>query len=554
MLTLPLAPTDDRANPAFKDAAGCAKWLAQLQLTNLHQAHAALRTQLDELNRYPMRGLERLHTMELLRETVAALQTDYAKKLAIRKLPLSESELTVFVSIIALWQSMVSGYQRCLQSHMAGDTLLVSYGALLCQRCLTYSGLQIFEHLRMGYEFDGKLWQQLHALYAFCEEQDWLTQEISDPPRANLRASKKTARSGTGPSCNATYIKVLLACYADWAELTRQQLQILDRWLTLWSPTLTLEHGYTASKEDAQPLALDLVGTLGLQPLKLVQRGSSVRYLNMAPLSKLLRVKSILLQQGHTPQQLELGNGCNSADCGWLLNCLHQYWCEERGNRALERQDAAVQAQMCYSLDGCFAYITNRPFKQPSGDRMVDTLSRKQIAAFGHVLSDTDRHDLAQMGFMLETWQVQDESVRGARLLRAESSGIRLGVSQLVALRTLDANGFMTGTVSWVKVTQNGQLHAGVRYLPGIPQAISMKATGINISTSNLYVATLLLPPVLALKSPASLIIPREWFKPGRVVELILADKTKMYVQMQFSVEKGVDYERISFSESSAPA
>ena len=345
-----------------------------------------------------------------------------------------------------------------------------------------------------------------------------------------------------------------MTCYADWAELTRQQLQILDRWLTQWSSTLALEHGYIASKEDAQPLALDMLGTLGLQPHKLVQRESSVRYLNMASLSKMLRVKSILLQQGHTPQQLELGNACNSADCGWLLNCLHQCWCEERGDRALERQGAVAQAQMCYGLEGCFAYIANKPFKQPSSDRTVDTLSRKQIAAFGHALSDTDRHDLAQLGFILETWQVEDESIRGARLLRAESSGMRLGVSQLVALRTLDADAFMAGTVTWVKVTQSGRLHAGVRYLPGVPQALSMKATGINISTSNLYVAALLLPPVLALKSPSSLLVPRDWFKPGRVVELILANKTKIYAQMEFSVEKGMDYERISFSECAAPA
>ena len=144
MLTLPLDPTDDRASPVFKDAAGCAQWLGQLQLTNLHLAHSVLRTQLDELNRYPMRGLERLHTLELLRETVSSIQADYARKLFAAKLPLSTDELTVFVSIIGLWQGMVTGYQRCLQAYMAGDAQLAPHGALLCQRCLLYSGLQIF--------------------------------------------------------------------------------------------------------------------------------------------------------------------------------------------------------------------------------------------------------------------------------------------------------------------------------------------------------------------------------------------------------------------------
>src|SRR5271169_6269435 len=102
MLTLPLDPTDDRANPAFKDATACAQWLGQLQLTNLHQAHGVLRTQLDEFNRYPMPGLERFHALELLRETVSHLQADYARKLVAKKLPLHQDELNIFVAIVAL--------------------------------------------------------------------------------------------------------------------------------------------------------------------------------------------------------------------------------------------------------------------------------------------------------------------------------------------------------------------------------------------------------------------------------------------------------------------
>src|SRR3990167_4438441 len=110
MLTLPLEPTDDRANPHFKDAESCAQWLGQLQLTNLQLAHSLLLTQINELNRYPMRGLERLNTLELLRETVSYVQDDYAKKLTAKPLPLNENEMTVFVGIAQLWQALVLGY------------------------------------------------------------------------------------------------------------------------------------------------------------------------------------------------------------------------------------------------------------------------------------------------------------------------------------------------------------------------------------------------------------------------------------------------------------
>ena len=538
MLTLPLDPTDDRATPAFKDATGCAQWLGQLQLTNLHHAHGVLRAQLDEFNRYPMRGLERMHTLELLRETVSSIQADYARKLAAKKLPLNKDELTVFVSLIGMWQGMVTGYQRCLQAYMAGDAQLAPHSALLCQRCLLYSGLQIFEHLRTGYEFDGKLWHQLHTLYAFSEEQGLQLEEVADGLNGNTRPT----------SCRAAYAKLLLACYAYRAELTRNQLQLLDHWLTQWSPTVTVERSCTMSKGDASPLAVDLSGLLGLQPLQQVSPSGNVRYLAMVPLSKLLRVKMVLLQQGQSPRQLDLGESCDSAECAWFLNYLHQYLCEGRSDRLAERSVAQKQAQMCYGIESCFAYIANKPFKQQDKGASGDILSRKQIQAFGRVLPDTDRHDLSGRGFALETWQIENESILGARLLREESMGIRLGPNQLVAVCPSNANAFMLGAVSWVKVAQTGQLHAGVRYLPGLPQPVAIKATGINLAVSDKSVAALLLPAVPALRTPASLIAPRDWFKPGRVVEIVQTDKVKFNVKMELSVEKGSDFERISFS------
>ena len=126
---------------------------------------------------------------------------------------------------------------------------------------------------------------------------------------------------------------------------------------------------------------------------------------------------------------------------------------------------------------------------------------------------------------------------------------MRLGPDQLIAVRPTNANAFLVGIVSWVKVTQTGQLHIGVRYLPGLPQAIAMKATGVNLTVSDKYVAALLLPAVPALKTPASLIAPRDWFKPARVVEIVQVDKKKLLLKMELSIERGSDYERISFTE-----
>jgi len=348
-------------------------------------------------------------------------------------------------------------------------------------------------------------------------------------------------------SCLAIYTKTLLACYTRPSELTRTQLQLLDRWLALWSPTVTLERRHATSKDDAPPLAVDLDSTQGLQPPQL-SPSDGVRYLAMQPLSKLLRVKIILLQQGQSPKQLELGAGCNSTDCIEFLNYLHQCWCEGRGARQAERRSTTHQAQVCYGLNDIYAHIANKPFAQPGKDTGVNTVGRRQLETFGRVLSNPKHSSLADSGFDLETWQIEDESMLGARLLREKFAGARIGLNQIIAVLHTDANAFMLSTVRWVHVTQSGQLHAGVRYMPSVPQAIAMRSCETDKTASGKYVAALILPAVTTLKIPASLIIPRDWFHPYRVVEIVNLEGEKEEVQMGFSVEKGLDYERVSFT------
>lgn len=539
MLTLPLDPTDDRANPAFKDTAACRQWLAQLQLTNLQHANATLRTQLDEFNRYPMRGLERLRTLELLRETVKYVQGDYAKKLFAKPLPLSKDELAIFQSITGLWQGMVTGYQRCLQSYVAGDQQLVSYGALLCQRCLMYSGLQILEYLRTSYEFDGQLWHQMHALYAFAEEQGLHQTEVEDKLDEHDRA----------PSCHAIYITTLFVAHAHPEELSRSQLQLLDRWLAQWSSTLLLERKYLASKskKDAPPLAVDFDGTQGLQSAIQVQmHGSNPRFLGMVPLSKLLRVKIILLQQGQTPQQLELGSGVNSTDCAKFLTRLHKHWCEGRPERMAERRSTTRETQACYGIENIYAHIANKPFRPGKGGKISDE-ARDQIATFGRVLSDDGQRTSSKSGSAMEAWQIQDESMLGARLLRQEAGEARLSPRQILATHHAEATVCTLGVVAWLTVTQSGQLHAGVRHLPGTPQAVAVKTTGVNPAALT-EAAALLLPALPKLKIPASLIIPRNLFQAGRMLEMTSSDGETQKVKLGFSVEKGLNYERVSFT------
>lgn len=533
MLTLPLEPTDDRANPAFKSAASCEQWLSKLQFTNLHAVHSLLRQQLDEFNRYPLRALDRLNTLEKLRETVSTVQTDYSKKLIAKKLPLSDEEFAIFTSIIDLWQGMLTGYQRCLQDFMDGDSQLEKFGTMLCHRFLLYGSMQMIEHLRCGYEFDGTLWQQLHALYSFTEGNGLQHEKVDDALHG----------SGLATSCHILYAKMLLTCRAKPAELSRAQLQLLDRWLVQWTQVISIERRCIVSKGDAPPLAVDLSGSKGLQDFQLITQSDHLRYLAMVPLSKLLRVKSILLQQGQSPQHLELGSEFYGVDIVALLNLLLLLWCEGSSNRSAERHNVTLSAKMGSGFDLIYSYISGKPIKSSSAKSETGPTAHKQIAAVWNTTSANNTPDIEQ----LENWSIENESMLGARLVRESTVGERIGNNQLIALRPKDAKAFMLGTVSWRSVMRSGQLRMGVQYLPGVAEPVTLK-TSDTASAQGKSIPALLLPAMPSLKIPGSLIVPRDAFQANLGCKLVQPNKETLNIKMGFSVSSGADFERVSFT------
>ncbi len=534
---LPLEPTDDLAKPAFKDAAACTKWLSQLQLTNLNLAQSNLRKQLDELNRCPLRATDRLQILETLRETVSLVQTDFAKKLSGKKLPLTTEELTLLLALSSLWQSMLTGYLRCLQTVAAGDKHL----AQLCQRSLLYASLQIEDFVRAGCEPAGKNWQQLHAIYAHVESLGVHTEPVRD----------ERYQSGLPVSCRTLYAKTLLMHRARLLGLTRHQWNIAERWLCLWGEAISIDTRCSVSKGDAPPLAVDLAGTQPLQSIQHARNADSMRFLPMVPLSKLIRVKTILLQQGNTPQQVELGGELSSRDCVELLNRLHAWWCEQREDSLADTPRPAASLHLCIGLEQIYAQIAQKPFKVPKEASQAKQDVQRQIETFGRVLNgtgaSTGRHEAGELGFVPEEWLVEEDSLLRGRLLRLSTTGERFAPNYIVSVFPPNTANHKLGITELVHVNHRGQLYVSMRYLPGLPQAViaNGKAEGELLKSGS--AAAMLLPAMDKLRIPASLVLPRDWFQAGRTLELSMPDQSKQKVTLGFSVEKGADYERVSF-------
>lgn len=526
---LPIISAD--ANPDFTDAKSCAVWLQTVPLINVAPSHSRLLGQLEELNCFEVEPTERLRILELLAEPTAFVQIEQAKKYAGKPVPLAKQERDIFHNVVALWDALAHGYQRCLTSIAEGNPALSGKRALVCQRALWCAGQRFAEHYKCCQELSGEDWKLLHRIYAFAEGHGVLDKEVTDP-----------AHKERNTSAVQTYVQALLVHLAsDPSEQSSKQMATVTRWLERWAQKVRIGRKLPASELGLAPLAVDIAA--GRAPVHEALSGESVRFLELDELAKGIRSRVALLRKGDTPEALGLGDDINAASAEQLLQVCHRHWCEEPKARAAVRRPVTVQAMLCTGIPAMHYYISGKPFRQPVEAKELTKAQREEIATFGRIATRQDDEHSLLHGFAVESWTVREESLGGLRIERGEDGGKgRFAQQQLIAVQPADAKGFMLGIVRWLSVSGDFELRAGVRMLPGVPQCVAVRATGLNAMAEK-YVPALLLPAVPALQSPATLILPAGWYRPKRMVE-VYSDKAEQ-ILLTGVVDRGADFERL---------
>jgi hypothetical protein len=314
------------------------------------------------------------------------------------------------------------------------------------------------------------------------------------------------------------------------------------RWLEFLSQKVRIARNPAAGAPGLAPLAVDLAAGRG--PVHEMLSGESVRFVQIDELSKSIRSRVALLRKGDTPAALGLGDDVNAPAAEQLLLLIHRQWCEEPRARSSTRRAVAAPAQVCVGLSAIHFYISGKPFRQPVAAKELSTAQREQIATFGRIATRQDAEHGTLQGYAMETWTICEESLGGLRVKRGADGGkSRLLQQQFIAVRPADAKSFMLGVVRWLSVSDEVDLRAGVRLLPGVPQCVAVRATGLNMTTEK-YVQALLLPAVPALQSPATLILPAGWYRPKRTVE-VYSDRAEQ-ILLTGVVDRGFDFERLS--------
>jgi hypothetical protein len=531
-MTLP--ELSESASPEFTDAASCRAWLEHLPLSNVAAAQAQIARQLGEFNRAPVSATQRLAVLEALREAVNFVQIEQARRFSNRALPMSDAEAEAFTATVGLWDEMRLGYERCLDAAINRDAAMRAQAGLVCQRLLFYVGLRMFHHHRAYREVPRADWRALHSAYASAERLDVAEEPIKDFLNRDIH--------DTSP--RVAYARAVLTALCNPNELNQRQLTFVAFLLERWASKLELGTKAIDEGEGVPPLVADLEGD-GAPARSTAEAPRDARYLDTRKLAKSLRNRVALLRKGESPAKLALGEDCVQPSCEQLLVHLYRHWCAGKPTRAVERRAASGQAEACSELSAIHHYIAGRAFSPPGEQKELTAKQRQEIATFGRVSTREDDEYSGQHGFLMERWKIEDESAQGLRLVRASAEpGRRLAPGQLIGVRPADTKQFIVAQVRWVMTAENGDLHAGLKLLPGIPSPLAVRPTGLNVQPEA-WVPALHLSAVPALNAAASLILGPGTYKPKRVIEVHAEASSK--ARLLEVMERGVDFERVTY-------
>jgi cyclic-di-GMP-binding protein len=527
-MTVRFTPSSEsREALAFSEAKSAAQWLQALPLTNAGLTQARLTTQLNALAHGDLKPAAIWECAEALREAVFDVQEDLARKFTHRPLPLGDTESSALENTLMLWRAMGEVYERCVQDWLDGGNAGKS-AAECCQRAMDAQTRCMFDFAWANTEIPGQAWSHLHQLMRAAEALDAVSAHVHDPLNHEVKET----------SCAASYAQIVMVGVGSPNEWSQKQGNMVFRWLLRWSAKISVSPAPPV-EIIKPPVLVDLGSERGgfrPDPAHPATPGGTLRYLDVGHLALSIKNRVILLRKGENPAHLGLGEDFVMPQGEQLLVNLYQHWCDGSG-----------VAKCVGSIEGIHYHLTGKSFKQPASTAPTELTSkqRQEIATFGRIATRDEEVHAERSGFLLETWNMLDESPSGLRIARdATTAGKRVAIGEIFAARAEGGKAFMLTSVRWVQARSDGSVMIGLRAIPGAPMAIGVRAAGVN-AAKDLYVQALMVPAVAALNAPDAVILPTGSFKAGKVME-VYSDRPWKIALMEL-LERGPDYERCTY-------
>jgi hypothetical protein len=502
--------------------ASATAWLARLPQANGVQCHAALIAQARLLPGAAAAPAAKLEILELLRQPVAAAQSELARACRGAPIPLESEHRQAWEGVVGMWRAMAGAYDSLIDAMATTAPNLAAHAHLICQRALRYTSLAMIEHWHVYCAVSGALWQQLHRLYVFSENAGVATSTVNDP----------VGRASASASCLGSYAHALLMHLAQPDALTGAHIDIVDRWLERWEGLVGLTP--EPLPHSAFPaLAVDVASRKGAGFAK-DMRSAGVRHLNLEALSSALRRTLAALKQ-QSPAQLGLGDLPRDA-CKRLLQLLHIRWCAAGTGRVHERAPTSLKVHISPNLASIHFHITGKVFRQPGGDMPPAQRQRQESLGQGEAAVASTRSGA------LETWDIRNQSISGFLATCRHDRMNPIAYHQLVGLLAPARKTIYIGIVHRLVFDEDGTILIGLRIILGTPRAVAVRMS----EGTGRFDRALLMPEDAVRRIPASILLLPGWYQANRKL-LIRSDKDAN-IKLQSLLDTGSNFDRSTYS------
>ncbi len=530
----PAAATAAEREPpslAFADADGAKRWAKSLMVTGVGPLYSAILGQLRAVSAAAFSPRERATIAEVMREQVAHLHTELARRYAGKPQPAAERELDAADQAIALWHALWEQYSACLKPLLEGDAELQGVKAKLLQRGLYVGKQLVLVHGLARRAPPAALWQELHAYYRLTEILDCAVTAVSD----------ELTPTAVGISCYSTYCHALLLGLADPWSMSIRQIELTDRWLSQWARKV---FPYAQQRETEGPvMLLDLDGSTGATLVGAAPRDPprSMRFGYPGKLATSVRGRLKRLAAGASPAELQLGHDASVEGCTALLSHLDAHWYQiprrgvDAGRTWLELVTGGTPA--------AYFRVGGRTFDRQDPLGRLTFQGAQYLQTLG-ALTDYDRYrEDAEKNWPWERWQGSYEW-KEAVLTRNDPGRYRWFLDQLVIAR--DDDRVRLGCVTRVCLDPRGEFTISLTLWPGTPRSLAVRPM------SHAYVEEPPMPALLLSETSeerATMIVPPRTFNPGRLFRSMDPGPERKF-RLTKLVQRGGDFERVAFEES----
>ncbi|MFQ5995792.1 MAG: hypothetical protein ACE5K1_11945 [Acidiferrobacterales bacterium] len=549
-------------------------WLESLPLADDGEAAQDIYHALYALNRLEVPHNTRLELMELYQGPVATVSSVLTSQFAGLGLPLPADMRKLAEFIRRLQMEMAIGYKVAL--HDVGSARR-GWGrrnqpALTVERAMDYLGAVLLRSYQVYMPQPPSVWQEIHALYGYAEEQGILDESV-----------ERYGEKRTKTTISLRYRRILLLGLCNPYQLPQNECFHIDTFLEARAGKASIKRSLKAS-DPAGHFVIDL--DADAPPIAVAQRSergelsSQLRVLNTIELARVVHGFIKRLDDGAPVSVLGLGLDLKEAACHEMLRRMIKFW-GLTPKRQYSRTKTQGHLSICKGINALHFFGSGRkPFTPPLvGDpeatppeqkgvsqpktaaavsvpptgrpTTADAPSKKRAPRIPRWLNQTAI--TAPETYLVDRWQLRDESARGLLLSRDGDQAMHVRVGDLLGVQgPSDGGVWRVGVIRWVKSPEAKRVEMGIERLA--PEITPVAVRPVPTEGSGLrYTQALLLPAMPVLQRPETLLVGRGVYEPDRSLYIVTGDAPPRVVRPLKLLERSASFDQIVFTEVAQP-